>query len=688
MRHKRNICVLCCILWSVLCLSGCAEKEEASGICLKTEQILITEIAIPKQISFEGTSFWVLSADNSKNIYRMDSVNGGVQEIAWREATETALCVASNSKGDILLFTYDDGCIVKKALQGNGSWSTVREIECPNENGNEIQSVYVDGEDNIYVLQQKQVRVFDRDGMSCGRYDFSGKITALRRDDEDMVECLVQNNAKLSLYTLEKSSEDKKLKWSTEVTGSFVVLTGDDAEEIWGIADNELIGISSENGMIFARESLENTDILTGQIFGGYFRKQDVSYLYAKSSQGNLMIYEVQQGEQEKEERRQLVYGTLYLDSSVKEKIVEFNKSNPDYYITIKTYGTADMESGLTRLQMEIVSGEGPDIIDLYWIDNYEKYARLGALEDLTPYLEKQEEDIMWQLYEPYKVNGKAYMLMPHFGIGVLLVQKEDVEGASEWNISSFFDIIEANAGKKDVFPTTYKERFLWTGVWGMKDMFIDTENRRANFECGEFIELLGFVNRYGKDSFKVGETTTVEDLANRTIFYNITLQDPVTYLALLRAYEKEVLLLGYPTLAGESYPVNACADAMGISAASENKEGAWEFLRMFLEEDYQKNSDVNGFPIYKDLVIECLYESREMSYMQDGKEIPALSKEEIDMFLKILDEGVGFSAGKTPGYMEDIVTEEASAYFSGNMSAERVAKNIQNRIQLILDEQ
>ncbi len=42
---------------------------------------------------------------------------------------------------------------------------------------------------------------------------------------------------------------------------------------------------------------------------------------------------------------------------------------------------------------------------------------------------------------------------------------------------------------------------------------------------------------------------------------------------------------------------------------------------------------------------------------------------------------------GKTADYIEKIIREGATVYFSGAMSEEKVAENIQNRIQLVLDE-
>ena len=391
--------------------------------------------------------------------------------------------------------------------------------------------------------------------------------------------------------------------------------------------------------------------------------------------------------EKEEDGKVELVYGTFYLDESVKEKIREFNEKNTEYNLVVKIYEAADMESMQARLHGDIVSGEGPDIIDLYWLDDYEKYARLGVLEDLTPYLEAQGEDFLKQIYEPYLVDGKACMLIPHFQVGVLFADTRDVGDVDNWKLSAFFNAIEEHAGEKNIFINTYKESLLWTCVWGMQANFIDVETGKVDFCKEEFYRLLEFVDKYGKDIKSGGGTAAMEEVVKSTLFLNMTLSDALTYLSTIRYYDGEGSLLGYPTLEGEVYPINICADAMGISATSDCKEGAWEFLQMFLEEEYQRESKVSGWPVYQSMIEKELYESRELSFMQGGQEVEPLSDGEINLFLNLLNEEDAFSAGKTADYIEKIIREESEVYFGGEMSEEKVAENIQNRIQLVLDE-
>lgn len=75
--------------------------------------------------------------------------------------------------------------------------------------------------------------------------------------------------------------------------------------------------------------------------------------------------------------------------------IMEFNSSNPDYCIEVhdySQYNTKDKPNGgLLQLNLDIVSGNGPDIFDLTSLP-IDQYTKSGLLEDLYPFIENDEE--------------------------------------------------------------------------------------------------------------------------------------------------------------------------------------------------------------------------------------------------------------------------------------------------------
>lgn len=88
-----------------------------------------------------------------------------------------------------------------------------------------------------------------------------------------------------------------------------------------------------------------------------------------------------------------LTLACYYLDWEVRKYVVEFNKSNPDYRITITDYSQYDTDedytAGITKLNTDIVSGKMPDILLLNDNIPVESYAAKGLFEDLYFYIDQ-----------------------------------------------------------------------------------------------------------------------------------------------------------------------------------------------------------------------------------------------------------------------------------------------------------
>ena len=137
------------------------------------------------------------------------------------------------------------------------------------------------------------------------------------------------------------------------------------------------------------------------------------------------------------------------------------------------------------------------------------------------------------------------------------------------------------------------------------------------------------------------------------------------------------------------------------ISSKSRNQEEAWNFLRYYLTDDYQRDG-VSGMPVKKDVFLEKANEALERPFYLDengekqeyddtfylnGEEIPLppMTQEQLDQitaFVQTVDK---------PMYANEavlnIIKEEMDAYYSGQKSAQDVAKVIQSRAQVYVDE-
>ena len=164
--------------------------------------------------------------------------------------------------------------------------------------------------------------------------------------------------------------------------------------------------------------------------------------------------------------------------------------------------------------------------------------------------------------------------------------------------------------------------------------------------------------------------------------------------------FGEPVTMIGYPTGNGDGSAIMPALQ-MAMSAKSSCKEGAWQFLRYYLTDEYQdaipyglplsiKKLDSMGEeamkkPTYTDENGNEV-ESEDYYYL-GGVEIPInpMTKEEVENFKKTL-----YSFNQVYNYDDNliqIIEEEAAAFFNGQKSAKDVAAIIQSRVKIYVNE-
>ena len=146
----------------------------------------------------------------------------------------------------------------------------------------------------------------------------------------------------------------------------------------------------------------------------------------------------------------------------------------------------------------------------------------------------------------------------------------------------------------------------------------------------------------------------------------------------------------------------------MGMSARSKHKDGAWEFMKTLISEEYQaslvREHGNWGFPIKKS-ALEAQFEM-DMTPVyytdENGKQVEemktswgyddfnidiyAATEEEIKQVKELIASADKLS-GNVNEQLVNIVTEETEAFFKGQKSAADTAGVIQNRIQIYVNE-
>lgn len=415
-------------------------------------------------------------------------------------------------------------------------------------------------------------------------------------------------------------------------------------------------------------------------------------------------------------EKVTITYGCLYANTSMQAQIVLFNRVNQNYHIELKQYGedSVDMETGLQLMQMDIVSGHGPDVIDIGYISQAQQHqmAETGILTDLNLFWEQDEEikrdDYIENVLQTYERDGRLYAIMPTFDLQCLVGKASDIGEYESWTLEEMMDHLEKENGEHPAILGVNRTDMLDLLCRLNLQRFIDKENGICSFQDPGFQRILEMAARCPKERESIDlsiQTELVQDRKGTLLIADIL---SVTAFQMYESiYQEPIHFIGYPSNAGKGIIARSNASVLAINSNSKSKEGAWEFIRFILQEKQQQsfaNSSL-GFPLKKSALeqllerqMEKLYEVDENGNQQEKtKEIwemngmtfhfYALTKKDAGQFEKMLQ------MIENPGNMSDeqqiyqIIEEEAEAFFSGQKEINDVIMIIQSRAQNYMNE-
>ncbi len=679
------------IVIAALCMTACGnDRQDVDEIVYSIEYAREEALALPRQVLVGQNGIWVLTAEKENCLHH---INENMTSVEWREKEEEyiiALAVGENT----LYLCVGNGKDAQIRKMGNDyQWEALTDISSADMGSNvqDISAFWVDSEENLYfVMGNNIVALYDEGKVSS----LKGEITCaafLEEKESGKVQCLAGTYEEIKLSDIGKDGVVEKWSINYPCRQNIQVLYSDDAQ-ICLTADNNLLCIERASGRILSEANLLRSGLSSTEIYAGYIEEQGLEneriHLFVKSENGNLELYDLErQKSVNSEQKNQIVYGTFMINHVMQEQIVKFNRENEQYYVTVRVYGNGDIESGKLKLQAELAGGDAPDIIDLYFFNDYYAYAEQGYLQDLTPYLNESMhgEEILWKIVEAYQVDKKTYALIPHYTLSGIVISPADSPKIDEWNLQTMFDLIEENAGEKNIFVDSSASQMLSYALWGMKEDFIQQDTGKANFACEEFMQLLQYCKQYGNEEVPFHRSVSMEEMAEQTLFLNMTLSSPYDYMTLFGSYGRDVKIYGYPTAEGQRYIANMSVDACGIYAKSENKEGAWEFLKTLLDSDYQEKEGV-GWPICENAFEASWEKAKNQKIRINNADIDSVKDSEIAVFEDIIQHGE-FQNGILDAKIRSIILEEAEVFFHGDKNAEETAQIIQSRVQLILDE-
>lgn len=413
-------------------------------------------------------------------------------------------------------------------------------------------------------------------------------------------------------------------------------------------------------------------------------------------------------------EKTVITYGCAYPSSLLCSQIVRFNKVNSQYRIELKQYGedSMDLETIKNLIRMDIISGNGPDIIDIGALfSEEERYELIEAalLEDLNPYFEKDasicREDYLEKVLQVYERDNELYAIMPTFALYGLVGRESDIGESSSWTLEEMESFFNAHSNDAKIVQGISKDDMLDILCKLNMDKFVDKETGQCYFDGEKFKQVLEFSNHFDVER----EIVNLEQTRNGEILLmEASLMSVVDFQRYEYMFAEPINLIGYPTNFENGIMALPCVSVLAMSRNTENKEGAWQFIRFILEENQQEElgeSNFQGIPIKKSVIDKLCEKQMEEEFEEDETgnvkekskgswsfqdytiEYYAVTGDEADRFKELLQK-IGNSMEKGSDYrLLEIVQEEAKTYFEGQKSLEDVAEIIQNRAQNYVNE-
>lgn len=408
-------------------------------------------------------------------------------------------------------------------------------------------------------------------------------------------------------------------------------------------------------------------------------------------------------------EVKTLTLAVFEQNAGVSEQVVEFNKNNEDYQIEIKEYTRSVIaeEDGRAKMQREIMSGEGPDIIDFGSF--YTTSDIVGCYtENLMPYLEKEmqegDEEYFENVLEAFHYEGNLYAVPISYGLHTFAGNKEILGAMEQWNINEMIDFYSQCPKEMILYPGEMKKDVFATILTGSIDYYIDWENGSCTFNEEEFQKVMKFANSFPDTiQFVEGESLKQQYLDGKALLLPLYMTDVYDICKGEFIFGDQVSYIGFPVEEDSGTVIIPTGSMLAISISSEYKEVAWEFIYGFLQEEYQMQLE-NGFPICKSALLKMLEAQEEIEYVLDeaGNTMPVpksevrfegeevveiynIPEKQANRLITLIEEARICTAIDYQLY--NALLEEAGSYFAGDKTLEQATAIMQSRASLYVSE-
>ncbi|MCD8343009.1 MAG: hypothetical protein LUC19_01295, partial [Oscillospiraceae bacterium] len=283
------------------------------------------------------------------------------------------------------------------------------------------------------------------------------------------------------------------------------------------------------------------------------------------------------------------------------------------------------------------------------------------------------------------------------------------------WTLTELLDALAQLPEGAQVFSDfTTRDTVLQTAIAADMGSLIDWSTGECSFDSQTFADILElaamFPAEFDWDSY---DWDTYEDhytrvMSGKQLLLEVSLGG-FSELQLWKAvFGGDITFIGWPAQSGSGSSFIPDV-TLGMSAKCENKDAAWELLRVFLTEDYQ-NSNTYSFPsnlaAFEAKAHEAMHPDNAVASATDltaeelesgvidhywlsedmTVDIYPTSQQEYEQVLELINATENIQTYYTD--IMSIINDACAPFFNGQDTAENAAKQVQSRVKLYVAEQ
>ncbi|MDE5679769.1 MAG: hypothetical protein K2I01_04980, partial [Lachnospiraceae bacterium] len=268
-----------------------------------------------------------------------------------------------------------------------------------------------------------------------------------------------------------------------------------------------------------------------------------------------------------------LVFRVVYASSGLKLLVARFNQQSQEYHVFLQDRNGEVYGDFVTRTDMEIATGKGPDMFEDDVVSDIYALAAKGALENLEPYFAQStidRSDYYPAAFQNFDREEGLYSVGYEMCADTMYIREELTGGSRQIELAALLDNMERYDGQM-IFNSTddyTSDALLRYFFWISEDFYgmVDWEQKNCNFSGELWEKILRVSKEYGMTE----RNREWEEAA-----YPVSTWGFSSFAAYdAYATQEEMVMVGYPAEDGMASCLRMHHIAMNADSA--NKEGVW----------------------------------------------------------------------------------------------------------------